>query len=50
MPNLSGAIVAKSSTPAIPYPGRLIKRNEKDKAIVTALQHRLNESGCGPIG
>jgi hypothetical protein len=49
MPNLSGAVVARSSNAAIPYPGRLIKRGEKDKVIVTAVQHRLNESGCGPI-
>lgn len=29
------------------YPGRLIKQGEQDKAIVKAVQKRLNETGCG---
>lgn len=49
MPRLAGAIVTRSSAPALPYPGRLIKKGEKDKAIVMAVQRRLNESGVGPI-
>lgn len=49
MPQLTGAIVPRSSIEAVPYPGRIIKRKEKDKTIVKALQIRLNESGVGPI-
>lgn len=49
MPRLAGAIVSRSSAPALPYPGRVIKKGEKDKAIVLAVQRRLNESGVGPI-
>jgi peptidoglycan hydrolase-like protein with peptidoglycan-binding domain len=33
----------------LPYPGRIIKRNDGDGDIVLALQRRLNEVGCGPI-
>lgn len=49
MPQLTGAVVPRSSIPAMPYPGRVIKRGEKDKNIVLAVQRRLNESGVGPI-
>lgn len=50
MPEIPGAIVpTSSSVDALPYPGRIIKQGEKNKGIVTALQHRLNEVGCGPI-
>ena len=31
------------------YPGRLIKEGEQDRAIVRAIQTRLNELGCGPL-
>lgn len=31
------------------YPNRVIKKDEKDKSIVKAVQKRLNEIGCGPI-
>ena len=31
------------------YPGRLIKKNEQDKAIVKAIQTQLNEKGYGVI-
>ncbi|MBL8008135.1 MAG: CHAP domain-containing protein [Ignavibacteria bacterium] len=31
------------------YPGRVIKKGEKDKKIVRAVQEKLNDSGCGPI-
>lgn len=31
------------------YPGRVIKRDEKDPKIVRAIQKQLNEKGCGPI-
>ena len=37
------------STNRIVFPGRTINRTEKDKVIVTAVQHRLNELGCGPL-
>ncbi len=33
----------------LPFPGRLIKRDEEDRAIVLAVQQRLNQLGCGPI-
>jgi hypothetical protein len=32
------------------FPNRLIKKGEADQAIVKAIQKRLNELGCGPIG
>ena len=51
MPDLPGAIVPNSSSvDALPYPGRVVKEGEKNKGLVTALQTRLNEVGCGPIG
>lgn len=31
------------------YPGRVIKQGESDKAVVRAIQDRLNEVGCGPL-
>lgn len=31
------------------YPGRIIKRGEKDPAIVKAVQQRLNDMGFGPL-
>ena len=31
------------------YPGRIIKKKEKDKNIVNAIQTQLNTAGCGPI-
>lgn len=31
------------------YPGRVIKKGDKDKKVVKAVQNRLNEAGCGPI-
>ena len=49
MPDLRGAVVVSSSVGVLPYPGHIVKQREKDKAIVTALQSRLNEVGCGPI-
>jgi peptidoglycan hydrolase-like protein with peptidoglycan-binding domain len=49
MPTLSGSVVPRSSLTALPYPGHVIKRDEKNKDIVRAIQHRLNETGCGPI-
>jgi putative peptidoglycan binding protein/CHAP domain-containing protein len=33
----------------IAFPGHLIRQNEKDSAVVMAIQHRLNSLGCGPI-
>ena len=32
-----------------PYPGRIIKLGENDKAVVRPLQLRLNELGCGDL-
>jgi len=34
---------------SLPFPGRIIKVGETDREIVKAIQHRLNEVGCGPI-
>jgi len=31
------------------YPGRIIKAGDSERKIVKAIQHRLNEVGCGPI-
>jgi hypothetical protein len=31
------------------YPNRVIKKGEKNKTVVKALQQKLNEVGCGPI-
>ncbi len=33
----------------VPFPGRIIKVGDSDRVIVTTIQHRLNEVGCGPI-
>jgi hypothetical protein len=49
MPELTGSIVESSALAPLPYPGRIIKRRERDKNIVNALQSRLNEVGCGPV-
>lgn len=49
MPELQGAVAPASVVGVLPYPGRIVKRREKDKELVTALQRRLNEVGCGPI-
>ena len=49
MPELTGTIVTSSALDPLPYPGRIIKRNERDKETVKAVQQRLNESGCRPI-
>lgn len=49
MPNLSGTVVENSDLNALPFPGRIIERDDPDTNIVRALQHRLNEVGCGPI-
>lgn len=32
------------------YPNRIIKKGEKDKEIVKAIQKQLNQRSCGPIG
>lgn len=32
-----------------PFPGRTIKMGDPDTGIVKAIQHRLNEAGCGPL-
>lgn len=50
MANLSGTVVENSDLNALPFPGRIIERDEPDTNIVRALQQRLNEVGCGPIG
>jgi peptidoglycan hydrolase-like protein with peptidoglycan-binding domain len=34
---------------SLPFPGRIIKVGDPDREIVKAIQHRLNEVGCGPI-
>lgn len=31
------------------YPGRIITKGEKDKAIVKAVQQQINKQGCGPV-
>jgi peptidoglycan hydrolase-like protein with peptidoglycan-binding domain len=31
------------------YPGRAVRKNDPRPAVVTALQARLNEIGCGPL-
>jgi Putative peptidoglycan binding domain len=33
----------------LPFPGRIVKVGDPDRKIVKAIQHRLNEVGCGPI-
>src|SRR5262245_44873169 len=32
-----------------PFPGRIIKAGDPDRETVEAIQHRLNEVGCGPL-
>ena len=34
---------------SLPFPGRIIKVGDPDRETVKAIQHRLNEVGCGPI-
>lgn len=34
---------------AVPFPGRIVKVGDSDKATVKEIQHRLNSVGCGPI-
>ncbi|MCI0488265.1 MAG: CHAP domain-containing protein [Blastocatellia bacterium] len=36
-------------TAPLPFPGRVVKQNHKDKATVLSIQARLNAMGCGPI-
>jgi Putative peptidoglycan binding domain len=36
-------------TESVPFPGRIIKLNEQDTILVTQIQRRLNQVGCGPI-
>ena len=31
------------------YPGRIVKKGEKDEAIVKAIQNQLKTRGCGPL-
>ncbi len=31
------------------YPNRIIKKGDKDKKVVKAVQEKLNEAGCGPL-
>ena len=31
------------------FPGRVVKAGHSDQAIVLAIQHQLNELGCGPL-
>lgn len=38
-----------TSVTTLQFPGRIIKKDDDDKAIVLAIQHRLNQVGCGPI-
>jgi hypothetical protein len=33
----------------LPFPGKLVKLGHKDRDTVLAVQHRLNEAGCGPV-
>jgi hypothetical protein len=33
----------------LPFPGRIIRVGDADRETVKAIQHRLNEVGCGPI-
>lgn len=50
MPEMPGAIVpSSSSVDPLPYPGRVVKQGERNKKVVTDLQLRLNEVGCGPL-
>jgi Putative peptidoglycan binding domain/CHAP domain len=49
MPALNGTVVVNSNVNPLPFPGRIVKRDEQNAAVVRALQSRLNEVGCGPI-
>ena len=37
------------ATPNIPFPGSVILSGSTDKTSVLAIQHRLNQLGCGPV-
>lgn len=39
--------MAKTNIPS--YPNRVVKKGDKDKSIVKAIQKQLNAKGCGPI-
>lgn len=41
--------MASPSPTTLPFPNRVIKRDDEDQAVVFALQRRLNAVGCGPI-
>lgn len=49
MPATSMTTTPLGRVMSIPFPGRIIKMNDADSTIVTAIQNRLNEVGCGPI-
>lgn len=49
MPALTGTVVENSNVNPLPFPGRIVRRDEQDAAVVRALQSRLNEVGCGPV-
>ena len=38
MPDLAGAVVESSNLNPLPFPGRIIKRNEPDATIVRAVK------------
>ena len=46
MPNINTPL---GKTALVPFPGRIIKMNDTDTALVTQIQERLNQVGCGPI-
>ncbi len=41
--------MSKPELQSIAFPGRTIEKGEKDKAVVRAIQRRLNALGCGPV-
>jgi len=47
--DLGNFINEKLKATAMKYPGRVVIKGEKDKAVVKAVQKQLNEQGCGPI-
>jgi hypothetical protein len=49
MPNNTQVNTPLGRVAPIPFPGRIIKAGDPDRQIVKAVQHRLNEVGCGPI-
>lgn len=42
-------LVPRVATPPPSYPRRLVRRGEKDEALVRTLQERLEVFGCGPL-